>query len=467
MDSSIVQTISESFIKPQCEPDESKQPIYLSPWDLAMLSVHYIQKGLLFLKLPPTAAKAAVVGGQENPMKTLLDRLKESLSLALVHFYPLSGRLATLKQENPPCYSVFIDCNNSPGARFIHAAVDLTISDILSPTDVPPVVRSFFDHDRAINHDGHSKSLLTVQVTELVDGVFVGCSINHMVADGTSFWHFFNVWSEIFMAAEGNFRIDAPISRLPIHHRWFPDGFGPILNLPFSHHDQFISRHEAPPLRERIFHFPSKSIAELKAKVNADCASTRISSLQAVSALVWRCVTRVRRFPYEQETSCRLAMNNRTRLDPPLPQDYFGNCIQTVKGTAAAGELLDRGIGWAAWKLHRAVADHTDKAVRDWVGAWMESPFIYQLGQFFDPCSVMMGSSPRFEMFGNEFGMGKAVAIRSGYANKFDGKVTLYPGYEGGGSMDLEVCLSPETMKALESDGEFLDAVHGLSNQKQ
>ncbi|PON94224.1 Chloramphenicol acetyltransferase-like domain containing protein [Trema orientale] len=56
--------------------------------------------------------------------------------------------------------------------------------------------------------------------------------------------------------------------------------------------------------------------------------------------------------------------------------------------------------------------------------------------------------------------MGKAVALRSGYANKFDGKVTCYPGHEdeGGGSIDLEICLKPDFMCALESDQEFIQA---------
>jgi hypothetical protein len=58
-------------------------------------------------------------------------------------------------------------------------------------------------------------------------------------------------------------------------------------------------------------------------------------------------------------------------------------------------------------------------------------------------------------MYGNEFGMGKALAVRSGYANKFDGKITSYPGLEGGGSIDLEVCLSLDKMMALETDKEF------------
>ncbi|KAI8528296.1 hypothetical protein RHMOL_Rhmol12G0139100 [Rhododendron molle] len=71
-----------------------------------------------------------------------------------------------------------------------------------------------------------------------------------------------------------------------------------------------------------------------------------------------------------------------------------------------------------------------------------------------------MSSSPRFPMYENEFGMGKAAAIRSGYANKSDGSVAFYPGYEGGGSMDLELCLLPDAMSGLESDAEFMDMVN-------
>ncbi|KAE9458738.1 hypothetical protein C3L33_09358, partial [Rhododendron williamsianum] len=93
----------------------------------------------------------------------------------------------------------------------------------------------------------------------------------------------------------------------------------------------------------------------------------------------------------------------------------------------------------------------------------MEDPAIYTCGH--NPYGLVLAGSPRFRMYENEFGMGKAVAIRSGYGNKFDGKVMFYLGYdsyEGGGSMDLEINLPPETMAALESVGhEFMDGLNG------
>nr|GLL18150.1 uncharacterized acetyltransferase At3g50280-like [Ipomoea trifida] len=131
-----VQIISECYITPNPSSEASKKPVFLSAWDLALLSAHYIQKGHLFAK-PPSF-----------DLTTFLHTLKHSLSLTLVHFYPLAGRLSTAKGEDGAGFTVFIDCENSPGARFVQASVDLTVADILSPVDVPLIVQSFFDHDR-------------------------------------------------------------------------------------------------------------------------------------------------------------------------------------------------------------------------------------------------------------------------------------------------------------------------------
>ncbi|TKY75042.1 acetyltransferase protein [Spatholobus suberectus] len=190
MSTHAVRHVSECFVQPHRPTQESNHICYLTPWDIAMLSKHYIQKGLLF-------KKPATLVDQQDFIENLLDKLKHSLSLALFHFHPLAGRLVTHKTQDPPSYSVFVDCNNSAGARFIYATLDINIVDILSAVDVPPIVQSLFDHHRAVNHDGHIMPLLSVQVTELVDGVFIGCSMNHAIGDDTSYWNFFNTWSQI------------------------------------------------------------------------------------------------------------------------------------------------------------------------------------------------------------------------------------------------------------------------------
>ncbi|XP_071694514.1 uncharacterized acetyltransferase At3g50280-like [Rutidosis leptorrhynchoides] len=122
-------------------------------------------------------------------------------------------------------------------------------------------------------------------------------------------------------------------------------------------------------------------------------------------------------------------------------------------------DLLTYDLGWAALKLHEMVKNYDDESVKKWIGSWVENPVVHKMsGQMFSN-AVHFGSSPRFDMYGCEFGLGKAVAARSGFVNKGDGKMTLYPGREGGGSMDVEVCLLPECMMDLECDEEFIGAL--------
>ncbi|WOG99048.1 hypothetical protein DCAR_0418395 [Daucus carota subsp. sativus] len=450
MESESVKQISECFIKACDFPENWKPTIQLTPSDLGLMSIHYIQKGLLFKKPPGLLSNA-------QECSAFLDRLKQALSVTLFHFYPLAARLATHKTQHPHSYVVYIDCINSPGAKFVHSRVNLSVSDILSPTCVPRVVEHFFDHYKAVNHDGHTLSLLTLQVTELTDGLFIGFSQNHCVADGTSFWQFVNALSQVFQ--------DEKIAALnpPYLERWFPDGCGPLCSLPFTHHDQFISRsYEAPELVGRIFHFSAPALARIKSKANACCKDrgVNVSTLQALSALVWRCVIRVRGLQKDDMSSCNTSVNMRSRLQPPLPPNYYGNCIQTVGAVTTAGELLENDLGWAAAQLSEAIAKHDNKAAREKLMKWVKNPSIYQIGKLVNPGLVMFGSSPRFNMYGNEFGMGKALAVLSGHDNKFDGKGTLYEGHQGGGSIDVDLCLTPHSMMALERDEEFSDALH-------
>lgn len=51
------------------------------------------------------------------------------------------------------------------------------------------------------------------------------------------------------------------------------------------------------------------------------------------------------------------------------------------------------------------------------------------------------------------------MTVRSGAGNKLDGKVTVYEGEDGAGSMALEVCLAPEALARLVADDEFMAAV--------
>ncbi|GFZ16146.1 HXXXD-type acyl-transferase family protein [Actinidia rufa] len=233
-------------------------------------------KGTFFLKPTPSQQKELLAN-------TLVDHLKILFSRVLEFFPPLTGRLGITHNDDNTS-SFFIYCNNV-GAHFIHAAVEnITVSDILESVYVPRIVHSFFPVNGVCNYQGISEPLLAVQVTELVDGFFIGCSMNHAVADGSSFWDFFNSWSEI-----------------------------------------------------------SRGLA-LKAKANAEMNTTCISSLQALLAHLWRTVVRCQHIEANQEVKYVVAVSARLRLQPPLPEGYFGNTISNEIVTITAGELVGQRV---------------------------------------------------------------------------------------------------------------------------
>ncbi|CAL5036232.1 unnamed protein product [Urochloa decumbens] len=445
-DSVVVRLVSRRTVAP---PPRPRELIPLTTWDVSFLSADYIQKGLLY---PPPPASSTTAG--------LVDRLEAALAKALEHYYPVAGRFATTQQVADGGCSVCIDCGGQ-GVDILHAVAEgVWVADAFPPdADVPRLVQSFFPLDGAVNHDGHHLPLFTVQVTELADGVFVGFAYNHALSDGTALWDLLNAWAGICRGGDKH-RLQPPLLE-----RWSPDG-RPLV-LPFPSLDGLIERGlSPPPLRERMLHFSPESLAALKERARQEllaagdeAGAAAVTRFQALSSLVWRCVTRARLLPAEQTTMCRAAINNRPRLRPQLPHRYFGNTVYAIATEAvSAGELLERGHGWAAAAVGRAVAGHTDAGIRARVAAWMDKPVLYTL-RYFDPSGVMMGSSPRFDMYGCDFGWGKPLAARSGRANKSDGKASLYPGRDGGGGIDAELVLLPENMERLEDDQEFWAAV--------
>ncbi|XP_057788924.1 uncharacterized acetyltransferase At3g50280-like [Salvia miltiorrhiza] len=460
-------------------PDrESTVPdLKLSVSDLPMLSCHYIQKGCLFTRPPLPAAE-------------LVSQLKTALSQALSQFPPLAGRLATDAEGY-----VYIACNDA-GADFSHVyGGGIRVRDLLGSADgdVPAEFKGFFPCDLTVSYEGHFRPILAVRVTELADGVFIGCAVNHAVTDGTSFWNFFNSFAELSRGVR-------KVSRAPDFSRESLLISAAVLRLPEG--GPKVTFDSGAPVRERIFRFSRESIQKLKAAVNnrkleggIDIAelmgkhsndtlknpdgkltplawlrsavsreapppvvAAEISSFQSLCALLWRGITRARKLPASKTTTFRMAVNCRHRVEPKLEPLYFGNAIQSIPTQVAAGEVLGRDLRWCAEQLNRNVVAHDGDTVRRYVESWERDPRCFPLGNF-DGAMITMGSSPRFPMYDNDFGWGRPVAVRSGRANKFDGKISAFPGRDGNGTVDLEVVLAPDTMAALLSDSEFMQYV--------
>lgn len=167
-------------------------------------------------------------------------------------------------------------------------------------------------------------------------------------------------------------------------------------------------------------------------------------------------MARARKLPANQQTRCGITIGCRGRLEPQLPAVYFGNCIMSSMASASAGELVKNGLGWAASRLKELVEQHTANEIRRKVELWVKEP-VFSSFEGLKPSDLFMGSSPRFDVYGNDFGWGRPLAVREGGENKYDGKVTAFPGPDDG-SVALEICLCPSAMSYLVEDDEFMNA---------
>ncbi|KAL1566309.1 hypothetical protein AAHA92_01937 [Salvia divinorum] len=363
-----------------------------TPWDLQMLSLDYcIQKGILFQK--------------PQSQQTLIPHLKASLSRTLS-----TSSLRSPAASPPPPTTTARSASSSTATT-------------------PESITSFFADIGSPNSEGASRPLLAVQVTELVDGVFIALTANHVAVDGVSFWHFFNSWSEISRGSD-------TISKTPVFEHSVRVRNSP-LRLPPLEKSSYVL--PPPTLLERVFHFSKQTLSNLKAKANSEAGTDKVSSLQVMSAHLWQALSRHRYSGISlddligREDPLAMVVGSRPRM--PLP------------------ELVREGIGHVAAKINELVARHTKDAIVKMLEDWVECPAVLRRGSF----SFLISSTPRHDVYVNDFGWGKPVAVRSGPTQKFDGKMTLFPSVEGGG-IDVEVCLATETLQAVEHDAEFMEA---------
>ncbi|KAK5784895.1 hypothetical protein PVK06_039436 [Gossypium arboreum] len=116
---------------------------------------------------------------------------------------------------------------------------------------------------------------------------------------------------------------------------------------------------------------------------------------------------------------------------------------------------MEQGIGNPPWQMNRKIAAMIEESFKNILESWPANPSFTILS---NSNTLFTAGSPRFIMYGNDFGWGKPIAIRGGSSSKFDGMLRLLSGAKEG-SIDLEACLSLQTLEAMANDQEFMDTI--------
>lgn len=329
----------------------------------------------------------------------------------------------------------------------------MSVDDLASMEDIT-TMKHLIPYNSILNLEGTHRPLLTIQLTKLRDGLAMGCAFNHAVLDGTSTWHFMTSWAEICNGAHA-------ISLPPFLDRTKARSTRVKLDIPHAPPAPDSNGHSAAPpeLREKLFRFSDAAIEKIKTDLNNrqplnGAAPKPFSTFQSLSTHIWRRVTAARGLKLEEPTVFTIFTDCRKRVDPPMPESYFGNLIQAIFTGTAAGILLGNPPEFAAGMIQAAIGAHDAAAIERRNKEWEENPIIFQFKDAGMNC-VAVGSSPRFKVYDVDFGFGRPERVRSGSNNRFDGMVYLYPGKGGGKSIDVEISLEAKAMDNLERDLEF------------
>ncbi|CAI9108580.1 OLC1v1008223C1 [Oldenlandia corymbosa var. corymbosa] len=241
------------------------------------------------------------------------DLLKQSLSNVLTQFYPLAGRLSG--------GNLTVDCDDS-GVLFVETIVDANLSDVINQPSMD-VNKQFLALDQLTPTESNSV-LLALQINIFnCGGIAIGMQMYHGVADGTSAVNFMNAWAASCRGDDITHEDFAPrfIS--------MADLFPPI-NLPSSGTGGFLEVTKEKLVTKR-FVFDKEILAKLKqssasgsSQVGMNINRTRV---EAVSALFWKRFvdTTIAENSNKSVIAAGHAVNLRPRMDPPLPDQAFGN----------------------------------------------------------------------------------------------------------------------------------------------
>ncbi|KAJ6672100.1 BAHD ACYLTRANSFERASE DCR-RELATED [Salix viminalis] len=142
------------------------------------------------------------------------------------------------------------------------------------------------------------------------------------------------------------------------------------------------AEHVDPPLiRERVFKFSESAIDKIKSKVNSDPpsdGSKPFSTFQSLAVHMWRHVTRARQLKPEDDTVFTVFANCRKRVDPPMPESYFGNLIQAIFTVTSAGLLTMNPPEFGASMIQKAIEMHDAKAIEERNEQFESSPKIFR-----------------------------------------------------------------------------------------
>lgn len=215
--------------------------------------------------------------------------------------------------------------------------------------------------------------------------------------------------------------------------------------------DEGVDYGEGGPIVSDLFIFSKELVSSLKSRAAeyAIPGDRPFSSYEVLSAHVWRCACLARNLQDVQMTKLYIATDGRSRLQPPLPFDYFGNVIFTATPMECVGRLVHTPLADAVRHIRKTVQIMDDEYLRSALDYLQLQP---DLGCFsrgahtFRSPNLGITSWVRLPIYGADFGWGPPLSMAPAGV-PFEGLAYLLPGPPGDERLRLSITLTPQHMR--------------------
>ncbi|KAL6641585.1 hypothetical protein ACP70R_019766 [Stipagrostis hirtigluma subsp. patula] len=320
-------------------------------------------------------------GGGDRP-GDLKKAIKAALAEALVHYYPVAGRLREAAGGR-----LVVECT-AEGVVFVGADADVRLEEFGEPLLPPyPCVEELLC-DAGDTRDVIGRPLLLMQVTELKCGGFVaGFHMCHNIADGFGMIQLMITIAELLTCGG-----EVP-SILPIWKRellsttyspsliTYPNpAYEPLLNcLEYKSDDVMLST----PLDQMAVHyllFGPREITTLRSHVRG-CLADSTTSFELITAIMWRCRTIALGYKSSQRVRLMITMNARGRWNHHtlIPWGYYGNAHFSPIAEVTVDELCRQPLANTVELVRKtklSVTKECMKSMVDTIAFLREWPFL-------------------------------------------------------------------------------------------
>lgn len=269
---------------------------------------------IILLQSPPISRLYFYHNSISTNNNVLLN-LKHSLSLILTHYLPLAGNLICPQHSHKPII------------QFLQGdTVSLTVAESSSNLDFHHLSGGGFrleaNYRRLVPELPVSDDRVAAMALQLTlfpnKGFSIGITTHHAVVDGKTSTSFFKSWAHV---CKNNLNLTQP-SSIPFYERTTiinstahlePTSLNKSLNL--------CSFETKPDWYRYTLELTRQDVQKLKQCFD-EC-----SSYKATVAYLLVCIAKMESGLRDGKMYCTFPVDVRSRLKPPLPANYFGNCV--------------------------------------------------------------------------------------------------------------------------------------------